>query len=43
MKKRVLIVGGGWEEHEPKQCAELFAGLLAERGFDVVVRDTLDA
>jgi hypothetical protein len=43
MKKRVLIVGGGWEEHEPKQCAELFAGLLAERGFDVVVRDSLDA
>ena len=43
MKKRVLIVWGGWEGHEPKQCAELFAGLLAERGFDVVVRDTLDA
>src|SRR6266436_4168252 len=43
MKKRALIVwGGGWL-HEPKQCAELFAALLAERGFDVVVRDTLDA
>ena len=26
-----------------KACAELFGGLLAERGFDVVMRNTLDA
>src|SRR5882724_4618514 len=43
MKKRALVVWGGWEGHEPKLCAELFAGLLVERGFDVVVRDALDA
>ena len=43
MKKRALIVWGGWDGHEPKLCAELFGGLLAERGFEVVVRDTLDA
>jgi len=43
MNKRALIVWGGWEGHEPKQGAELFAGLLAKHGFDVVVKDTLDA
>jgi uncharacterized protein len=43
MNKRALIVWGGWDGHEPKQGAELFAGLLAKRGFDVVVKDTLDA
>jgi len=43
MKKRALIIWGGWVGHEPKLCGELFAGLLAERGFDVMMRDTLDA
>lgn len=43
MKKRALIVWGGWDGHEPKKGAELFGGLLVERGFDVVVKDTLDA
>jgi len=43
MKKRALIVWGGWDGHEPKQGADLFAVLLWEREFDVVVKDTLDA
>jgi type 1 glutamine amidotransferase len=43
MKRRALMVWGGWEGHEPKKCAELFGGLLADRGFDVVLKDTLDA
>ena len=43
MKKRALIVWGGWDGHETKQGAELFAKLLAEREFDVVVKDTLEA
>jgi len=38
-----LFVAGGWEGHEPRQCADLFAGLLREDGFDVAVSDTLDA
>ena len=40
--KNALIVWGGWDGHEPKQCAELFAAKLAPRGFDVEVSDTLD-
>ena len=41
--KNALIVRGGWDGHEPKQCAELFAAKLTERGFKVEVSDTLDA
>ena len=42
-EKRALIVAGGWEGHEPRQCAELFAGVLGADGFEVAVSDTLDA
>ena len=42
-KRRALIVWGGWDGHEPKQCVELFAPILESKGFDVDVRDTLDA
>jgi type 1 glutamine amidotransferase len=38
-----LIVAGGWEGHEPQQCAALFASVLRNDGFDVTVSDTLDA
>ncbi len=41
--KKALIVQGGWDGHSPKACAELFAGKLRERGFDVTVSDTLDS
>jgi type 1 glutamine amidotransferase len=41
--RNALIVWGGWDGHEPGQCAELFAPRLQERGFSVEVRDTLDA
>ncbi|MFN8490483.1 MAG: ThuA domain-containing protein [Caldilineaceae bacterium] len=41
--KKALIVWGGWEGHEPKQCADIFAPLLRERGFEVEVSDTLDS
>ena len=37
-----LFVAGGWEGHEPRQCADLFAGLLREDGFQATVADTLD-
>jgi hypothetical protein len=40
--KNALIVWGGWDGHEPKQCADLFAPKLAERGFKVDVANTLD-
>lgn len=40
--KNALIVWGGWDGHEPKQCAELFAPKLKERGFNVELSSTLD-
>jgi type 1 glutamine amidotransferase len=41
--KKALIVWGGWEGHQPRECAELFAPKLQARGFAVEVRDTLAA
>lgn len=41
--KSALIFFGGWDGHEPKPCAELFAEQLTLRGYAVEVRDTLDA
>src|SRR5260221_10768228 len=42
-KKSALLVHGGWEGHEPEQCAALFAECLAEKGYSVETSDTLDA
>jgi type 1 glutamine amidotransferase len=41
--KSVLIVWGGWEGHEPKQCVDIFAPWLESQGFKVDVSHTLDA
>lgn len=41
--KRALIVWGGWEGHEPKQCAEIFAPWLQSQGYEVIVSNTLDS
>jgi type 1 glutamine amidotransferase len=38
-----LIVWGGWDGHQPKQVAEIFARVLRDDGFTVEVSDTLDA
>ncbi len=40
--RSALIVAGGWEGHEPRQCAELFAGVLRGDGYAVEVAETLD-
>ena len=40
--KRALMVWGGWEGHEPKQCIDIFAPFLEEQGFEVRVENTLD-
>ena len=42
MSKRILMVWGGWEGHEPKQCVDVFAPLLKQKGFEVDIRDNLD-
>jgi len=41
--KNALIVAGGWEGHEPQQCAELFAVELGKRDYHVEISNTLDA
>jgi len=41
--KAALIVWGGWPGHQPQECAELFAPILREGGYEVEVSDTLDA
>lgn len=37
-----MFVCGGWEGHQPRQCAELFARFLHDRGFAVEIEETLD-
>jgi len=41
--KKALVVSGGWNGHEPQQCADIFAPWLRTQGYEVDVRDTLDA
>ena len=42
-KKSVLIVWGGWDGHEPKQCVDIFAPWLEKKGFDVEISNSLDS
>ena len=41
--RKVLIVQGGWEGHDPEQVAALCKQLLTEDGFDVEVSNTLES
>jgi type 1 glutamine amidotransferase len=41
--KKALMVWGGWDGHEPKQCVEIFAPILRAEGFEVEISDTLDS
>lgn len=41
--KRALMVWGGWDGHEPKQCADIFAPILKKEGYEVEVSDNLDS
>ncbi len=40
--KSALLVWGGWDGHEPKQCIDIFAPFLTAQGYDVRISDTLD-
>jgi uncharacterized protein len=42
MKKRALLVWGGWSGHEPEQTARLFAAELEKAGFEARLENTLD-
>jgi type 1 glutamine amidotransferase len=41
-QKRALIFWGGWDGHEPRQVAAIFARQLRRRGFEVDVSDSQD-
>ena len=41
--RKALIVHGGWAGHQPRECAEVVAGMLREDGFDVSVADSTAA
>ncbi len=41
--RKALMVWGGWDGHEPKQCVDIFAPILEEKGFEVIISDTLDS
>ena len=43
MKKKALIVQGGWDGHQPKEISEVFKDILMKEGFEVKVSDTLDS
>ena len=40
--KSAMLVWGGWDGHEPKQCVDIFAPLLRSDGYQVDVYDNLD-
>jgi uncharacterized protein len=41
--KKALVVWGGWDGHEPKQCVDIFVPILEKDGFDVEISTTLDS
>ncbi len=40
--KQALIVSGGWDGHEPKKCAHVFAAVLKNEGYEVEMPDNMD-
>ena len=40
---KALVVWGGWDGHEPRQCADLFVTWMQQQGFEVTVSASLDA
>jgi type 1 glutamine amidotransferase len=43
MPRKALLVWGGWEGHEPRQCVERFVPFLEQHGFAVEVVNDLNA
>ena len=40
--KKALMVHGGWEGHEPRQCVERFVPFLESQGFAVELSGSLE-
>jgi len=43
LRRRALVVWGGWDGHQPREVARLFERILGEEGFDVRLSDSLDS
>jgi type 1 glutamine amidotransferase len=43
LKRKALIVWGGWDGHEPFQVSEIFKNVLEDCDFEVEVSDSLDS
>jgi len=43
MRKKALIIQGGYQPHRPKEVAEILARLLLQENFEVEISDTLDS
>jgi len=41
--REALIVRGGWNGHEPEQCADIIAAMLRESGFKVWIETSTEA
>ncbi|MCX6983571.1 MAG: ThuA domain-containing protein, partial [Lentisphaerae bacterium] len=42
MVRKALVTWGGWNGHEPEQCAKIIADVLIREGFDVELTASLD-
>jgi type 1 glutamine amidotransferase len=42
MTKKALVTWGGWNGHEPEQCAKVADSLLKAEGFETVFTDSMD-
>jgi uncharacterized protein len=43
LKKKALIVWGGWDGHEPFKMSQIFKEILEESDFEVEISETLDS
>ena len=41
--RQALIVWGDWAGHQPRECADVVAGMLREDGMEVMVENTTEA
>ena len=41
--KKVLLVKGGWDGHQPNEVTEVFNRMLKDEGFETTVSDTLES
>lgn len=42
MKRKILILCGGWDGHEPRQVSERFKKFLDSEGFEVTIEENLE-